>query len=83
VKISVCFVCRSRQVCKHGLERLPVFPVLVFEIKTQNKSGSYVMVLLLTLSPEGKMFTKFLKFFDCPTNLQKATLQTVEYVATS
>lgn len=59
MKISVSFVCRSRQVCKHGLERLTVFPILVFEIKTQIKSGSYVMVLLLTLSPEGKMFTTF------------------------
>jgi hypothetical protein len=50
------FVRLFRQVCKHGLERLPVFPILVFEIKNQNKGGSYVMVLLLTLSSEGKMF---------------------------
>jgi hypothetical protein len=48
-------------VYKHGLEILSLFPVLVFEIETQNKSGSCVMVLLLTLPHEGKMFIEFFK----------------------
>jgi hypothetical protein len=44
---------------KKVLGRLPVFPFLVFEIRTQKQDGSYVMLVLLNLHPEENMFNEF------------------------